>query len=102
MKEHHCCCERENVLSNPSHLEHIPQLNRVSGQIEGIKNMITINRYCPEILIQLKAARAALKSIESNILIKHLGHCVARSFDSETEKEKRINELKVLFDRFGE
>lgn len=93
------CCQ---VADNPSHVENMPRLNRISGQIEGIKKMIEDNRYCPDILIQLRAVRSALRAIESNILAKHLQHCVAQSFSSEKERDKKIAELKVLFDRFEE
>ena len=39
---------------------------------------------------------------ESNILQKHLQHCVAQSFASSEDKDKKIEELKALFDRFDE
>ena len=45
---------------NPSHLENIPRLNRIAGQIEGIKKMIEDGRYCPDILSQLRACSACL------------------------------------------
>ena len=57
---------------HPSHIENIPRLNRIAGQIEGIKKMIEDGRYCPEIISQLRAVRAAVKAVESNILQKHL------------------------------
>ena len=87
---------------HPSHMENIPRLNRISGQIEGIKKMIEEGRYCPEIISQLRAVRAAVKAVESNILQKHLQHCVAQSFASTDDKEKKIAELKMLFDKFDE
>lgn len=86
--------------TNPNHCDNLPRLNRISGQIEGIKKMIEEGRYCPDILIQLRAVRSALKAVESHVLQTHLQHCVAQSFDSETEKNQKIEELKMLFDRF--
>lgn len=91
------CCGKHG---NPSHLKELGRLNRISGQLEGVKKMITENRYCPDILIQLKAIRSAIRAVESNILSTHLRSCVAQSFNSDTEKEQKINELKLLFDRF--
>ena len=87
---------------HPSHMENMPRLNRISGQIEGIKKMIEEGRYCPEIISQLRAVRAAVKAVESNILQKHLQYCVAQSFASNEDKEKKIAELKMLFDKFDE
>lgn len=92
----------KNMEKHPSHLENIPRLNRISGQIEGIKKMIEEGRYCPEIITQLRAVRSAVKAVESNILHKHLQHCVAQSFGSDEDKEKKIEELKMLFDKFND
>ena len=84
-----------------NHLENIPRLNRISGQIEGVKRMIEKERGCSDILIQIRAIRSALKAVESNILKKHLQHCVAQSFDSSKKKNKKIEELILLFERFN-
>ncbi len=92
-----CSCEKTH---NPNHMENIPRLNRISGQIEGIKKMIEEGRYCPDILIQLKAVRSAVRAVESSILSKHLQHCVAQSFASPHERDEKIAELQKLFDRF--
>lgn len=94
--------EGQRMDKYPSHIDNIPRLNRIAGQIEGIKKMIEAGRYCPEIISQLRAVRSALKSVESNILQKHLQHCVAQSFASTEDKEQKIAELKTLFDRFND
>ena len=87
---------------NPNHkheIPRIPRLNRAIGQLEGIKKMIEEQRYCPDIIVQLKAVRSAIKHVESNILKTHLEECVAKSFsDSEIAKEK-IMEIKTLLDK---
>ena len=86
-------------LNNASHKHEIPRLNRAIGQLEAIKKMIEEQRYCPDIIVQLKAVRSAIKHIESNILKTHLEECVAKSFsDSEIAKEK-IMEIKTLLDK---
>ena len=86
-------------LNNPSHKHEIPRLNRAIGQLEGIKKMIEEQRYCPDIIVQLKAVRSAIKHVESNILKTHLEECVDKSFsDSEIAKEK-IMEIKTLLDK---
>ncbi len=91
-------------MSEPhlSHMENMPRLNRISGQIEGIKKMIEEGRYCTDIISQLRAVRAAVKAVESNILQKHLQNCVAQSFASTEDKDKKIAELKMLFDKFND
>lgn len=93
----------ENVKNDcPDHGCEIARLNRIIGQLEGIKKMIGDKRYCPDILIQLRAVRSAIRAVQGNILKNHLQHCVARSFDSEIERDAKINELKDLFDRFDD
>lgn len=94
--ENKCCGEHYN----PSHKNEIPRLNRAIGQLEGIKKMINEQRYCPDILIQLKAVRSAVKSVESNILKRHLENCVVESFSNEAEAKKKILEIKNLLDKF--
>lgn len=84
----------------PCHKGEIPRLNRIIGQLEGVKKMIEAHRYCPDILIQLRAIRSAVRAVEGNILKKHLQSCVAQSFQSQQDSEQKIEELKQLFDRF--
>jgi DNA-binding FrmR family transcriptional regulator len=88
------------IPSKPNHADNLPRLSRISGQIDGIKKMIEEERYCVDIVNQIKAVRSALKSVEKNILQKHIKHCVAASFNaSKTEQEQKINELISLFDK---
>ena len=81
------------------HKAELPRLNRVIGQLEGIKKMIDEQRYCPEILIQLKAVRSAIISVEKNILSTHLEKCVSDSFDDKNTAQEKIAEIKELFNK---
>ena len=56
------CHEHEH----PEHDKVKPLLNRVAGQVEGVRKMIEERRYCPDILTQLKAIRSATKNIEAH------------------------------------
>lgn len=91
-------------MKYPCHKNEIGKLNRVSGQIEGIKRMIDEGRVCTDILAQLRAARAALRSVEANVLEKHMHSCVADAMMSGNEKltHQKIDEIKTLFKRFDE
>jgi len=89
------------------HAEHnleLSSLNRVLGQLNGVKNMITENRYCIDILTQLKASRHAIKTIELNILENHLSHCLHNAVKSGDIQEitTKINEIKFILKRFME
>ncbi len=85
-------------LVNPKHQAELCRLNRALGQIEGIKKMINEERYCVDIMTQLKAVQAALKNVELNILATHMQNCLekaAASGDSQQLTEK-IVELREL------
>lgn len=71
----------------------------IEGQINGVKKMITDRRYCPEIIMQLKAVRSACQSIESILLESHLNSCVVDAFNTSDSavKEEKIKELTKLF-----
>jgi DNA-binding FrmR family transcriptional regulator len=84
---------------HPDHSKEIVRLKRIKGQIEGVEKMIVNGRYCPDILMQIRAATAALKTVERSILGKHLKACVKDAMNSQNEKEieLKIDELMVLF-----
>lgn len=82
------------------HSSELRRLSRIKGQVEGIERMINEHRYCPEIVLQIKAVRSALKSVEISIVEGHMKHCVkaavaSRNNDVIQEKmEEIINLLK--------
>lgn len=87
---------------NPCYEKHLSRLNRIAGQIEGVKKMIQENRYCPDILNQLHAVRSAVRNLEIQILDKHLSHCVAEVFkqDDQTKQKEKIEEIRKLIKQF--
>ena len=90
-------------MSHPDHSKELARINRIIGQLEGVKKMVQESRYCPDILTQLKAIRSATHSIEANILEAHLESCVSNTLQSCDEKDvsEKIAELKEIFKRFG-
>ncbi len=86
---------------HPCHSAQLPKLNRISGQVDGIKRMIDDGRYCPDILTQLKAVRSAIRSVEATVLETHLQHCVIEAFEhgNLADAQEKINEIKDLFKR---
>ena len=88
------------LTKDPDHTKEIGRLNRISGQIDGIKKMIIDQRECAEIISQLRAVRSAVRSVEANVLKTHLQHCVLQSFKSEEDRQKKIDELYKLFKNF--
>ncbi len=83
---------------HPDHSIHLKRLHRVKGQIEGIEKMILDQRYCPDIITQLKAASAAIKAIEAEVFKTHLRGCVKSAFtgDDSFQSEEKIQEIIKL------
>ncbi len=85
---------------HPDHAVYLKRLSRVKGQVEGIERMITVQRYCPEIIAQLRAASAALRAIEAEIFKSHLRGCVKSAFsgDDTFKSEEKIQEIvKMIY-----
>ena len=80
----------------------VTRLNRIEGQVRGIRRMIEEPRLCVEILQQLAAAEAALNRISLAVLRSHVERCVPDGIEQgEAEGTKRLKELVDIFDRFG-
>ena len=69
----------------------IIRLNKIEGQVRGIKNMVERDEYCPDILIQVSAVRSALESFSAELLKNHIKGCVVR--DLKAGKEEVVDEL---------
>lgn len=81
----------------------VGRLNRVEGQVRGIRRMIQEPRLCVEILQQLAAAEAALNRVSATILKYHVETCVPAAIargDGE-ERTRELSELVDIFDRFA-
>lgn len=93
---------RGKKTKHPDHSPHIKKLNRIVGQLQGVQRMIAARRYCPDILIQTRAACSAIKAIELSILETHLEHCVTEAMASENarDSERKIHELLDIVKRF--
>lgn len=77
------------------------RLNRIAGHVEGIRKMVNSERYCVDIIIQIRAARAALKALEYDLLEEHLKNLAETIYSGKTVKKDKIEELKSLFDNFN-
>lgn len=75
------------------------RLNRVIGQVEGIRNMLSEQRKLEDILIQCKAVHSALKSVEQRLLRAHVGHVLDEVVKLEKKKSRaeRVAELEELY-----
>ena len=80
----------------------VKRLHRIEGQVRGIERMVSEERYCVDILTQIRAARAALRRVEEAVLREHVEHCVAEAIDSGDHREQRekVDELLEVVGRF--
>ena len=90
-EEEMCCCHKHKERSEKEYRDLINRLNRIEGQIRGIKVMFEKYAYCPDILIQVSAVNAALNSFNKVLLANHIRTCVAD--DIRDGKDETIDEL---------
>lgn len=79
----------------------VTRLNRIEGQVRGIRRMVQEPRLCVDILQQLAAAEAALNRVSLAVLKYHVEHCVPEGVSlGPEESNQRLKELVDIFDRF--
>jgi DNA-binding FrmR family transcriptional regulator len=85
-----------------THEEQLQFLRKIEGQVAGIQRMIEEKRYCVDILTQIRSIIGALHRVEGEIFRKHLDGCVMQALKdkSESEKQKKIDEVIELIDKF--
>ncbi|MDP2333229.1 MAG: metal-sensitive transcriptional regulator [Reyranella sp.] len=78
----------------------LARLGRIEGQVRGVARMIEEERYCIDVLTQIRAVRAALAKVEQETLNDHLQHCVMHAFHAGSEKDRKnkIDELLEVLD----
>lgn len=85
------CCHKTTERSEAEQKKLIHRLNRVEGQIRGIRGMVENDAYCADILMQSAAVNAAMNAFNKELLANHIRGCVAR--DLRDGKEEVIDEL---------
>lgn len=75
----------------------ISRLNKIEGQIRGLKNMIEEDSYCDDILTQISASKGALNGVSKLVLENHMKNCLVR--DIRENKDETIDELLITIER---
>lgn len=95
-----CCCHHKATPRSVQMQEDLQKrLNRVIGQLNGVKTMIDDNRYCGDVLMQLSAAESAVHSISAILLQNHLETCVVEQI--EQGNTQIIDEAMQLIKKFA-
>ncbi len=85
------CCHKTKERSEKEYKDLIHRLNRIEGQVRGIKGMVERDVYCTDILVQVAAVNAALNSFNRVLLSNHIKNCVTQ--DLLEGREDTVDEL---------
>ena len=83
--------EKMKKRTEKEHKDLINRLNRIEGQVRGIKGMIEKDAYCTDIIMQVAAVNAALNSFNKVLLTEHIKTCVTR--DIKEGREETVDDL---------
>ena len=86
MEENEECCVRHKHRSETEYKDLIHRLNRLEGQIRGVKRMVEEEYYCVDILTQVSAIQAALNSFNKVLLSSHIRSCVVEEIKDGNEQ----------------
>ena len=92
-----CSCRKVKMRSETEIEKLIHRLNRIEGQIRGIRGMLDRNAYCTDVMVQVAAVNAALSAFNRELLSNHLRTCVAE--DIRQGKDEVIDELMDTLQR---
>ncbi len=90
-KEELCCFEKSTKRYQEEQKKLINRLNRIEGQIRGIRGMVENDAYCADILVQSAAVNAAVNAFNKELLASHIKGCVVR--DIREGKDQVVDEL---------
>lgn len=85
------CCHKTKERSEEERKKLINRLNRIEGQVRGIRGMIEKDAYCTDVLVQVAAVNAALNAFNKELLASHIKTCVAE--DIRAGRDETIDEL---------
>ncbi len=91
------CCHKTKERTDKEYKDLLNRLNRIEGQIRGIKGMVERDAYCTDILIQVAAVNAALNSFNKVLLSNHIKTCVIQ--DIREGREDTVEELLVTLQK---
>lgn len=92
-----CCAERHKERSTEEITKLVHRLNRIEGQVRGIRGMVEKGAYCPDILVQAAAVNAAINAFSKELLDSHIRTCVAQ--DIRDGKDESIDELVAILQK---
>ena len=92
-----CACHKTKERTEKEYKQLIHRLNRIEGQIRGIRGMVEKSVYCTDILMQTAAVTAALNAFSRELLGNHIRTCVMQ--DIRDGKDETIDELMTILQK---
>lgn len=92
-----CCCQRTKVRSAEELQSLIHRLNRIEGQVRGLRGMLEKDAYCPDILVQSSAVTAAINAFNRELLANHIRTCVVQ--DIRSGRDEVVDELVLTLQK---
>ncbi len=89
------------ALCGEDHAKVLARINRIEGQVRGLKKMVEADRDCMQVLKQIAAAGGALRSLGAVILEDHLKGCVATAMKTRDNDTRLISEVVDIFNKFS-
>ena len=89
------------ALCGDDHQKIIARINRIEGQVRGLKKMVEDDRDCMQVLKQVAAASGALRSLGALILEDHLRGCVSTAIQQHDHESEAIGEVIEIFNKFS-
>ena len=90
-------CRKKTIRTEDERKKLIHRLNRIEGQVRGIRAMVENDAYCNDILMQSAAVNAAVNAFNRELIASHLRGCVAN--DLREGKDEIIDELTATLQR---
>lgn len=97
MENKNCCSHKTKKRTDEEYKSLINRLNRIEGQVRGVKKMLEADAYCTKILTQVSAIQAALNAFNRELLANHIHTCVAN--DIRNGNDETIDELVLLLQK---
>ena len=93
-----CKSEKKKFRSESEYKSLINRLNRIEGQVRGVRGMIENDAYCIDVLTQVAAIGSALRSFSEELLENHIKNCVVS--DIKKGNDEVVDELLKTLGRF--
>ncbi len=89
--------ERRQVISKERQTQAVQRLNRIEGQVRGIKKMVEDGRPCVEVLMQLSSTQEALRGMTKLMMRNYLENCATEAIRSRESDEIYDELMDVIF-----